>query len=602
MKIVIIFFILIVFIIGVILFIMMRTSSSNTSTSSKSSLDPTIAAALSAGKVAGSSAVAAFVPNYVPPNPVEENSLLQELINLLKDFTEQMVFDAAFNKFVEKLTPDRLKTWKGLFGNNKQLMDKMKVNRSESLVKRLSKKMIDSLKDVYGAAKLAIGQVTEKTAKRVAQDANAAKNAAPRVVQKAAVKAEVRAAEAAAKFGAKAAAEAETGPVGAALMVVEAAGMALDFIDINHLVSWQEYTTSAMDIQKTQSDIQFAKTANDNKLTLPLIAGPIDQIDPDIFSSMMESSEVSLLMGVITPSNPDDTKIINSIKFSIIRNFIKAVGGDSSSVTLRDAFSASTLSTLTDAQQQQISNIAYNQICIQAKGTLVNGTYCSFGDQKSCNLTDQDFDAYVAGAANSRSQYTEWKTKDYINQQYKITIDQANACIVQSSDMRIICQDGHKDIAGKMQYNSYDISSGRCFNTKQFCDSFGIQWDGATRTCTESSTLKIFDFVFGSTITQGTKMVIDRAIDGTVHTLDKLGPAGRFLGNALKTESVMYGAVTCAICTIFTNDVKILMDVFTGNFKDIENRLKSNIKQVEKAVDAVCGFFKAIAHDFFDLF
>ena len=599
MKIFVIFFILIVFIIGVILFIMTRTSSSNTSTSS---FDPTIAAALSAGKVAGSSAVAAFVPNYVPPNPVEENSLLKELINLLKDHIEQTVFDSAFNKFVEKLTPDRLKTWKGLFGNNKQFMDKMKVNRSESLVKRLSKKMIDSLKDVYGAAKLAIGQVTEKTAKRVAQDANAAKNAAPKVVQKAAVKAEIRAAEAAAKFGAKAAVQAETGPVGAALMVVEAAGMALDFADINHLVTWQDYTTSAMDAAKTQSDITFAQTANDNQITLPLIAGPIDQIDPDIFSSMMESNEVSLLMGILTPSNPDDAKIISSIKFSIISNFIKAVGGDSSSVTLRDAFSASTLSTLTDAHQQQISNIAYNHICMQAKGTLVNGTYCSFGDQNSCNLTDNEFDAYVAGAADSRSQYTEWKTKDYINQQYKITIDQANACIVQSSDMRMICKDGHKDIAGKMQYNSYDFSSGRCFNTAPFCESFGIQFDGATRTCTQSSTLKIFEFVFGSTITQGTKMVIDRSIDGTIHTLDKLGPAGRFLGDVFKADVVMYGAVTCAICTIFTNQVAIIMDVFTGKFTDIENRLKSNIRQVKKAVDAVCGFFKAVAHDFFALF
>jgi hypothetical protein len=160
----------------------------------------------------------------------------------------------------------------------------------------------------------------------------------------------------------------------------------------------------------------------------------------------------------------------------------------------------------------------------------------------------------------------------------------------------------HKDIAGKMQYNSYDFSSGRCFNTAPFCESFGIQFDGATRTCTQSSTLKIFDFVFGSTITQGTKMVIDRAIDETIHILDKLGPAGRFLGDVVKADAVMSGAVTCAICTIFTNDVKILMDVFTGNFNDIENRLKSNIQQVKKAVDAVCGFFKAIAHDFFALF
>jgi hypothetical protein len=168
--------------------------------------------------------------------------------------------------------------------------------------------------------------------------------------------------------------------------------------------------------------------------------------------------------------------------------------------------------------------------------------------------------------------------------------------------MRMICQDGHKDIAGKLQYNSYDFSSGRCFNTAPFCESFGIQFDGATRTCTQSSTLKIFEFVFGSTITQGTKMVIDRAVDGTILILDALGPAGRFLGDVLKADAVMNGAVTCAICTVFTNNVQMYIDVFTGKFNDIENRLKSNIQQVRKAVDAVGGFFKAVAHDFFALF
>ena len=597
----IIILILILFVIGAIILVVKSLNASTPSvSSSKPPMDPTVAAALNAGKNAGSSAAAAFVPNYVPPDPVEEQTILTKLLNMAKDFAEQGIAQYAFDSFVKKLEPGKVKTWKGLFGNNKTLTEKMKVNRSKTVVKRLTKKMIDSLKDVYGAAKLALGQVTKKTAQTVAEGAT--RDIVSKGAQKVAAKTEVRAAEAAAKFGAKAAVETEAGPVGAALEVVQAAGMALDMFDINHLLDWQENTTSAFDAQKRTSDNQFAKTANDNQMTIPLIAGPIDQIDPDIFSGMMESTEVDFITGITAPSNPTDAATIKSIQVAIINNFVKSTGSDQSSVTLRDAFNASTISTLTDEYQQQISNIAYNYICIQANGVLVNNAYCSFSDQNSCNLSDQDFTAYVAGASNSRSQYSEWKSKDYINQTYKITIDQANACIVVPSDIRTACQDGHKDIAGKMQHNIYDIASGRCFNTKQFCDSYGIQWDSKNRICTQSSTLKVFEFIFGSTITQGTKMVIDRAIDGTVHALGKLGPAGYYIGDMVKQNAILYGTITCAFCTAITNDFKIIMDVFTGNFSDIQNRLVNNFQQAKKVVDAIGGFFRAIVHDFFDLF
>lgn len=585
-------YIILFIIIFFILILSINMFSSSSSSSNTSQMDPTIDAALAAGKVAGSSAAAAFVPNYVPPNPVEETSFLTDLINMAKGLPEQIITQVAFDKFVASLIPAKLKTWKGLFGNNKTLTDKMKINRSKTLVKRLSKQMIDSLSDVYSAAKLAIGQVTTQTAKNVARDANT--DIINNSVKKQANIAETRINEATAEI--------EAGPVGAALATVQIAGMALDFADINNLVDWQNYTTSALDAQKRADDNKFATTANNNQITLPLITGPLDQIDSNIFSSMMESSEINFIAGITNPSNSGDAAIINSIKLSIVNNFVKSTGSSQSSVTLRDAFNASTMSTLTDEQQQQISNIAYNYLCIQAKGTLVNNTYCSFSNQNSCNLTDQDFAEYIAGDPKSRSQYSEWKSKDYINQQYKITIDQANACIVGSSTMRTICQDGHRDITGKMQYNTYDYQSGRCFNTKPYCDSFGVQWDGTNLTCTANATLKIFDLVFGSTITQGTAMVINAAIDGTVHTLDKIGPAGRFLGDLINTNSILLGSVTCAFCTIASDTVSIIIDVFTGNFNDIKNRLINTGTQLKKAVDAIGGFFMAIIYDFFDLF
>jgi len=583
----IILFIVIFFIL--ILSIKMFSSSSS---SSKTPTDPTIDAALAAGKVAGSSAAAAFVPNYVPPNPVEETSFLTDLINMAKGLPEQIITQVAFDKFVASLVPARLQTWKGLFGNNKPLTDKMKINRSKTLVHRLSKQMIDSLSDVYSAAKLAIGQVTTQTAKTVATDANT--DIINNSVRKQATRAEVRINEATTEI--------EAGPIGAALATLQVAGMALDFANIDNLEDWQNYTTSAMDAQKRADDNKFATTANDNQVTLPLITGPLDQIDSNIFSSMMESSEINFIAGITAPSNPGDAAIINSIKLSIVNNFVKSTGSSQSSVTLRDAFNASTMSTLTDEQQQQISNIAYNSLCIKAKGTLVNNTYCSFSTQNSCNLTDQEFTAYIAGDPKSRSQFSEWKSKDYINQQYKITIDQANACIVGSSTMRTICQDGHKDITGKMQHNSYDYQSGRCFNTKPFCDSFGVQWDGTNLTCTANATLKIFDLVFGSTITQGTAMVINTAIDGTVHALDHIGPAGRFLGNFININVTLLESVTCAFCTIASNGISIIIDVFTGNFNDIKNKLNNTVQQINKTIDAIGGFFMAIIQDFFDLF
>jgi hypothetical protein len=571
--------------------------SSKSYQSSNNSTNTLMDTALAAGKNAGSSASAQFVPNYVIPSPQEDTSFFSQLLQLIQSFTdpEMLVTNAVFDQFVSKLTPAKLKTWESAFGKNTKFMEKMNAKNAATKIARLSKSMITNLR-------MAPGLITGANAAAATREARNALKAGGKIAAKAATKTAVQVSTRAAEFGAEAAAEASLGPVGAALMAVQITGMALDQFNVGGLANWEQQSTGSFDEMKREQDSQFARMANESTLRLPLIAGPLDQLDTSISDMIMETTCIRLITGITKPTNPTDVSTIRRLQSSIIKEFAKSAPGISPPVTLRDAFNTATIAGLSDDDHATLSNIAYNTMCMDARGTIVNGSYCSFSDSKTCNLNDAEFTAYVAGAPSSRSQYSEWRTKESINQQYKITIDQANACIVSPNEVRLACQTGHKGLDGKMQYSTYDTLSGRCFNTRGFCQSFGVQWDATNRTCVQNSTLKAFDFVFGSTVSQGVAMVVNTSIDGAVKALSSIGPAGAFVGSVVKGFAILEGAVMCAACTIMFDQVKILEDVFTGNFSDIERRIKSGVQQYKKVAMAIGGFFKALIHNFFDLF
>jgi hypothetical protein len=108
--------------------------------------------------------------------------------------------------------------------------------------------------------------------------------------------------------------------------------------------------------------------------------------------------------------------------------------------------------------------------------------------------------------------------------------------------------------------------------------------------------------IFGNTIVQGVNMVDTVVNRGIISILSGAGPAGKFVGAVYTQVGIAEQQLTCAVCTLFTNQFDIVKDIFTGNFNDIGKLLLSDAKQITNVFVAIGGFFNAIIHDFIDLF
>jgi len=73
------------------------------------------------------------LPKFNPPDPDAEESLYNKIVDALVGFAEMATVNALFDKLLNSLTPDEIKTWESIFGNNEDLQTKFKTSAQKAL-------------------------------------------------------------------------------------------------------------------------------------------------------------------------------------------------------------------------------------------------------------------------------------------------------------------------------------------------------------------------------------------------------------------------------------------------------------------------------------
>jgi hypothetical protein len=551
-----------------------------------------------------------FIPNFVPPSPQDVQNLLTMILDMIIAAPGILVANRIFETILRRLTPAQLKTWKGLLQSNTKLMNSLK-NARLPYESRVTRTALSAEKNATRLVSLG-ARYAETLTRNGVQPADI-QAAADAEITDAKVGEDVaaRVATRGAALATEAEAGAELGPLDVALIAVGITGMALDIANVGGLQDWKQYTVQQFDAAKAKQDHEYAVNANNPQPTssvpsptpysLPLYTGPLDEFSADDLPIYLQEIQLQLLAGEITVPDATYQQQIADIQNTIITNFYNnAPKTNYSSADLAAVINPYSLETLTDVQLNNLSNVAYTYSCTFFGGVMINGTYCS-NTSSNCNLTQSQWNNFNTGSDNKN--YTEWRTSDQIKTQFNKDIDKPGACLVLPYSMRMICDTTTKrGLDGTIGTNSYDVASGRCFNTRSFCDAYGVSFDTDNKTCFDSSTQQILSLIFGDTIVQGTKMVVTVAQKAITYWLDNQGPAGQLVAAFINQGLAQDGQVTACVCTLAVDSMHIIKDVFTGNIGNVKDQANNMGSTIKNLATSTGGFFMGVVNDFANAF
>ena len=296
----------------------------------------------------------------------------------------------------------------------------------------------------------------------------------------------------AARLATQTAAAATTGPampfVEAALLYFDVMSISLDILDMavpGGTVGYAKMGTNEQYYEmRDKVNNQMKEIFEQNGLLYPLIAGPLDKLGNDDFSSQILIEQTNIIND---PTNP------------LVKPMFDLITSDAAQGLLTEADTADDVkmekyTKLLDLEK--IFNECSKRVCTTNGGINVsnyNQNMCSYKDKISCNssynwpLKEDSTDTYV-----------EWKT--HMN-------DEKGACVVADSGLRGICQTNNIP---------YDENEGTCAITEEYCKSKGADWARNPKLdnqfdCMISSGQEVAELMFGTTIVRGLKQIFDPA-------------------------------------------------------------------------------------------
>lgn len=520
------------------------------------------------------------LPSLNPPDPVAEESLYNKIIDALVGVAELATVNALFDKLLNSLTPDELKTWKSIFKNNEELQTEFKASAQKALETNANTqiKKAATAKDLENFGSKDVNKLINQTADDAVREAEVTTSKLEGY---------------ATRIGRNFAEFLGAGPLDAALLAVNVASMVLDEKNIGGLQNWETQTTDAFAATKKQQDDDFKASVQSSGVQLPLIAGPLDDGTGD-YTAVLMLQMIYLVTGVEKiVGRPDYQQTLDDVRSAIIMKFLDPISPDANvdkALLIKNHMSFSIMNGIGE-YSDQLAIIGMCALCQKSNGIFISNLYCSY-KQQDCTVTPDQWTKFQNGTAHT--QYTVWKSASQLN-------ISDNACAVQPYQVKQACSIGKKDITGNMQYNFYDPVADTCTNTKGFCDAYGINFNGTT--CYQDSSQQVFSMIFGNTIVQGVTMVDTVVNKKIISILAGAGPAGKFVGAIYTQVGIASNQLMCAACTIVINQFNLIKDIFTGDFKSIQNILMSDdVSQITHVAEAIGGFFIAIVNDFANLF
>lgn len=213
------------------------------------------------------------------------------------------------------------------------------------------------------------------------------------------------------------------------------------------------------------------------------VVGPLDNINGDDY--------VQLILDNIAEIITDKDKMS---KFYV--TFASAINTGKIDLQNADA-----LSTFIDnnLEFESVINNAVSNVCVNRNGMVVNGM-CSYKTRQECNNS-------ITFPVPEGEIYREWTDN------YKFPDGYAGptsgACQWAPTNVRELCNNINKDkdSVTEPKYAEYDINTGMCNITKDYCTSKGLDWKN--KDCKLDTTQNIAEIIFGVTTTRSLRQTFD---------------------------------------------------------------------------------------------
>jgi hypothetical protein len=368
---------------------------------------------------------------------------------------------------------------------------------SARAIARSTKKLLTQKLGSLGlAARVRLGMIWGKALTRIGYTAAEMTQVLARRLGQAA--AERIAAQIAARVAARVATASTHGP----LMVFELAITAISLgLDLSNTGGWSNIDgTKTSDLLQQrailEADLKNAYIGgfkDDNGVVdpstavgfYPLYWGPLDEMDDtvnsdgiDFFDVMIETKMFEMLMA----DNPDPFIV------KLLGNVARQYGVTSTDIN--DLFSASLLTDMTTTDYEDLYDRAFDSICIDNGGVLVDTglagrpKQCSHANETSCHAKSPWIEGEgIATTDAENTTYTEWRERDFFNKNYSpanVPDGATGACIVadptfhEMCSTESICMDRAQGVdCGK---NQYIRNRGVCTNTQELCRKAGVSY------------------------------------------------------------------------------------------------------------------------------
>jgi hypothetical protein len=325
-------------------------------------------------------------------------------------------------------------------------------------------------------------RITDTLARRLGEEA------AQRVAQESAQKAATRAATAATSIG----------PLGALDIAFSAVSLGLDLTNTGGWLDIDQRQTSDLLEQRaiTETDLKnsfISGFKNDDGVVdpstaigfYPLYWGPLDEMPEDVnaegldfFDVMVETKMFEMLMA----DEPDPFIV------KLLMNVAKRYGVDSTDI--EQLFTASMLTDMTQEDYWGLYDRAFDSICIENGGVLVDTgvsgrpKQCSHASETACHAKSPWTEGQGINATDDENiTYTEWRDRDFFNKNYtpaSVPAGVAGACIIQDPSRHELCSSEKicRTGAGAAECykNEYIRNRGICHNKEDLCKNFGVSY------------------------------------------------------------------------------------------------------------------------------
>lgn len=335
--------------------------------------------------------------------------------------------------------------------------------------------------------------------------------------------------------------------VGGVFDAIAITGLVLDETNTGNLDK-PVYTNSWEQI-RVQKENDEVNSFNDDKMTYPLIRGPMDSLDANTRQLAVNTEFFNII------ANPPNSGPV----FSAVSNLVSALNtmaGTTGQLNTADIIyigeHGGVNGVLAEYDVKTLHNEAISRSCTMTYNGAVykdvtGNNVCSFADSGTClNATTRTFPGSTTDTNDTI--YTEWRPKAWFDRLNGAVAPAQGACIGVDPTFYQACISHTHTTLGESSGDNYDRTTGICQNVPRTCEIYGSNfyrsqvnapsWAGIgpLDTCGLSTFEEVLDDLLGTTLGSLVVGGVMEAASDSI-TLENNGYTASLLGGAVQVSA-----------------------------------------------------------------